>query len=122
MPINTNVVSLNPAQAGVLDTLCDQVCQLLAAGWLFVSYLQQVGCLSVTCSRLVVCQLLATGWLFVSYLWQVGCLSVTCGRLVVCQFLAAGWLFVSYLWQVGCLSVTCGRLVVFSRLPGFLHQ
>jgi hypothetical protein len=69
------------------------VCQLLAAGWLFVSYLQQVGCLSVTCGRLVVCQLLVAGWLFVSFLQQVGCLSVTCGRLAVCQLLAAGWLF-----------------------------
>jgi len=35
VPITTKVVSLNPAQAGALDTLCDQVCQLLAAGQWF---------------------------------------------------------------------------------------
>jgi hypothetical protein len=34
VPINTNVLSLNPAQADVLDTtLCDEVCQGLATGW-----------------------------------------------------------------------------------------
>ena len=36
MPITTNAVNLNPAETGKLDTtLCDNVCQWLAAGQWF---------------------------------------------------------------------------------------
>ena len=89
---------------------------------MFVCYLWQVGCLSVSCGMLVVfsvtfgrsvvCQLLLAGRWFVSYLWHVGGLSVTSDVSVVCQLLPPCRWFVSYFWRVDGLSATSDVSVV----------
>jgi hypothetical protein len=99
---------------------------------MFVCYLWQVGCLSVSCGMLVVfsvtfgrsvvCQLLVACWWFVSYFRRVGGLSVTSDVSVVCQLLlTCRWFvsilptcrwFVSYFWRVGGLSATSDVSVV----------
>jgi hypothetical protein len=108
-------------------TLCDTVCQWLAAGLLFFQcalYNIMWYCLSMTCGRSLVFSVYSVQHyviLFVNDLRKVSCFfSVLCITLcdTVCQWLAAGLLYFqctlySIMWYS--LSMTCGRPQVIDK-------
>ena len=95
-------------------TLCDKVCQWLAAGRWFSLYNIMWSSLSVTCDRPVVFSIQHYVIKFVSDLWQVSGFLYTTLCDQVCQWLVTGQWFSLYNIMWSSLSVTCDRSVVFS--------